>query len=200
MRFLYSRKPQLLLLLIWFLGLAFLFGVITKGDISFFRTPVVSQTAPTLGSVPMPKEPTATAEPPAKVRDEPGTAGDPILNHSTALRIIPNADGDGHVLVLELDYVPAATKGFTLNMAKCYYIESPPAFVIALGEPWRTDLQVDTSFHADMRQVRAINVILTHSRNHRLIVSTRSEEQARMAHAQLSATGTGLKAEIYFPR
>jgi hypothetical protein len=195
MRFLYSRKPQFLLLLCWCLGLATLFAAINGNGTSLFTTPQVRNAVPALGAPPDHAALTAQAAP-----EVPPPAGDPVLNRSTALRITPNDGGDATKLALEIDYIPAASNGFSPHDVRCYYMEEPPAFVVSLGEHWATDLRLDAPIRVNMEQVRGLTVYLSHTSNHRLLIATRTAEQARLARAKLSATATGMKVEVSLPR
>jgi hypothetical protein len=196
--FFYSRKPQLLLLLGWTLGLAFMFVYVTGDESSPFRpkTDVTQRAGARLGEMPTLEERPAPV-PAAQIPATP--AGDPELNLCTALRVMPRAEGKEKKLVLELDYIPALTNGFTPDKARNYYIEEPPTFVVALGEPWKTELK-PTMIPVDMPETNGVSLIVSRSRHLRVLVHTRTEQQAVRAKVKVSPTENGLRAEVYFAR
>jgi hypothetical protein len=203
--FLYSRKPQFLLLLCWCLGLAAMSVYAVGGDswnlerksekteqvrVNLDEKPPATEEPPLPAAEP--------AEPPA-VPDRP--AADPRLNRFTALRIIPKADGDEKRLVLEVDYVAALTHGFAPDKARGYYfLEGGPTVVVALGHPWVTDVKQE-KFPVDMPQVKDVSLFHIQPEELRLFVNTRTALQASGARVQIGPTPAGgLRAEIYFTR
>jgi hypothetical protein len=197
MFFLYSRKPQFVLLLCWCAALAFMFTDITGGESQIFTldggVKPAQDSEPRLGDEHVPPLEVAPEQPQSAVTP------DPVLNQGTALRVIARPDGDENGLVLEFDYVPAQTKGFTPDRARNYYIEEPPAFVVSLGEPWVADIE-PKFFPVDMRQASGVSLIVSQSRHLRLLTHVHTRDQAAEAKARISRTKTGLKAEIHFGR
>ena len=188
----YSRKWQLLLLLCWCLGMAFMYGQITGERPpwiaeAFEKVPAGGEKA-RLGMMP---------EIPAQ--DHPHPAADAHLNRCLALRVVKSASEQADTLVVEMDYIAAQPKGFIIEEARDYYLSDEPTYVVAFGEPWTSDI-ANASFPVSMPQVTGLNLIVSKSRHLRLLVHTRAMREAMGAKLHISPTGTGLKAVIRFPR
>ena len=193
--FLYSRKLQLVLLLCWLAGMTFMYvqiigerplWLVNASERIHARTEKAR-----LGAVP---EMAARLEAPAP---DPRPAADPRLNRCLALRVTPGADGRADALVLELDYVAAQAKGFTLEKIRGYYLNDAPTYVVALGEPWTSDIG-NAAFPVSMSHVTGLNVVVTKAGALRLLVHTRTMREAKNARLNVSATEKGLRAEIRF--
>ncbi|MDR2055477.1 MAG: hypothetical protein LBQ10_06370 [Desulfovibrio sp.] len=202
MFFLYSRKPQFLLLLCWCLGLAAISAYAIGGDVWDFGkgSGKTEQVRANLGEQPAAPSPEPT-QPPADPPPEPERpTADPRLNRLLALRVLPNADGDEKKLVLEADYTAALANGFTPDKARGYYfLEGAPTVVVALGHPWVTDVE-QKKFSVDMPQVRDVRLVRIEPQNLRLFVTTHTALQASSAKVRIEPTPTGLRAEIHFTR
>ena len=201
MIFLYSRKMQFALLLCWLVGMAVMYVQITGERPHWLRATserIVAQTQKAqLGQVPALPEPPPPPPPVATAPQRP--PADPVLNRCLALRLDQQAGTDADTLVLEFDYLAAQTKGFTLDKARGYYLEDAPTFVVALGEPWVSDIG-NASFTGSVAQLARLELIVSKSRNLRLLVHTRGMATAKGAKFHLTPTATGLRAEIRLPR
>jgi hypothetical protein len=201
--FLYSRKPQLLLLLCWLLGMAFMYVQATGlrplwlADASQ-RIHAGGEKA-RLGAVPeIPARPEAPVLSEAPPRD-PGPAAHPELNRCLAFRVVRNAEGQADTLVLEMDYVAAQRKGFTIGKAHGYPLKGASAYAVEFDAPWVSDIG-EASFPLSMPQATELKLMVSKTRHLRLLVHTRSMREARGARLRVTPTDTGLKAEIRFPR
>ncbi len=198
MIFLYSRKLQIILLLCWSLGMTFMYVQIT-GERPLWlvnaseRIQLRTEKA-RLGAVPETTD--VRVEAPAP---DPRPAADPRLNRCLALRVVPDAGRRADALVFELDYVPAQTKGFTPEKARDYYLNDAPTYVVALGEPWTSDIG-NAAFPVSMPQVTGLNVVVTKTETLRLLIHTRTMHEAKSARLRVFPTEKGMKAEIRFSR
>jgi hypothetical protein len=204
---LYSRKAQLVLLLCWLAGMTYVYARIT-GEHPFRLHDNEQIAAPAqearLGQVPelsVPPEPverSELAEQPVPVHVV-QPAPDPELNRGLALRVSLDIGEHTDMLIVELDYIAAYKGGFTIEKARSYYLADAPTFVVALGAPWVSDIE-NTSFPGIMPQVTRLNLILSESRNLRLLVHTTSMSIARGAKSHITSTDTGIRMEIQLPR
>jgi hypothetical protein len=205
MIFLYSRKSQCVLLLCWLIGMIFMYvqlsGTRQHRPVEVDERAVDSGQKVRLGEAPeLPVQEAPPARETLPVPPSPARpAADPELNRCLALRVEQGTGGHEDTLTLELDYVAAQTKGFSIEKARSYYLEDEAAFVVALGEPWISDVG-NLSFPGTMPQVTGLKLIVSKSRNLRLLVHTRSMNIAREAKLQLSPTDTGIRAEIRLRR
>lgn len=202
MFFLYSRKPQFLLLLCWCLGLAGMCAYAIGGEAWDLerKNEKTEQARVNLGENPPVAEapPPPAADPPPEPEQPPA---DPRLNRFTALRIISRAGGDEKKLVLEADYIAARTHGFTPDKAHGYYfLDGGPTVVVALGHPWVTDVEQEKFPVADMPQVKDVRLFHIQPEELRLFVNTHTALQASGARVRIEPTPAGLRAEIYFTR
>jgi hypothetical protein len=215
--FLYSRKPQILLLFCWSVALAGLFVYSTGHETLFFphATEPPGQAKARLGELPPPPEspslpdvqpavpPPGSHEPPPV--SEPAHSAHPArssvstINQGTDFRVFPDADGDEKKLVLEFDYIPAGENGFTLDKAHNFYTEDTPTVVIALGSPWELDVSRKNHSLA-MKQATRASLWMTEARQLRMVTHTRTFAEAAGAKVRLTRTQSGLRAEIHFPR
>jgi hypothetical protein len=210
--FLYSRKPQLLLLFCWSIALAGLFAYATGNTPFFFaqKSEAPGQTRARLGEMPPPPPPAvvqpvvpppepvplpAPTPPPAPQQPAP----DPTMNRGMDFRAFPAADGDEKKLVLEFDYIPAERNGFTPEKAHTFFTDDTPTFVIVLGSPWK--LEVSRKIEAlNMKQATRVYLWMSLSGQLRLVTHTRTVAEAAGARARMERTPTGLRAEIHFTR
>ena len=102
-------------------------------------------------------------------------------------------------LILEVHYLAATNKGFTHQKAHGYYLDGSPTFVLALGEPWTSDIGTP-SFQGSLSQLVKVEMIVSKSKNLRLLVHTRAMPVARGARYQVVPTATGIRAEVRLPR
>jgi hypothetical protein len=227
--FLYSRKPQIILLFCWCLALGALFTYATGNNplqflpedpLQFLRGISMSESRARLGSVP--QEPPLTTVPqdlqaplavpsvvlpaqrtplPVPAEPAPERRISPVVNLGTALRIFPEADGDAHKLVLEFDYAAAEKNGFTLGRARKFYTSDTPTptVVVDLGSPWELNMK-ERTHPLDMPQATQVSLWTTRSGQLRLVTHTRNLAEASGARVLLRRTPTGLREEIYFPR
>lgn len=198
MIFLYSRKSQLVLLLCWLIGMTVMYVQIT-GERPLWLAKASERIVDhaqkaRLGRVPdiEPAVPQAPAPPPLP-------AADPVLNRCLAMRTNQSMDEQADTLAVDLDYIAAQKKGFSLEKAHGYYLEDAPTFVVAFGEPWISDIG-HASFPGAMQQVTGLELIVSKSKHLRLLVHTRSMRIARGAKFHISPTETGLRVEIRLPR
>jgi hypothetical protein len=220
--FLYSRKPQLILLFCWCIALAALFTYATGNNplqflpedpLQFLRRISLSESRARLGAVP--QEPPAPSAAPSVLlpaertplpipAPEPAPAvnrPDPAVNRGTALRIFPEADGDARKLVLEFDYAAAEKNGFTLKRARKFYTSDTPTptLVVDLGGPWELDMK-ERTYPLAIPQATQVSLWTTKSRQLRLVTHIRTLAEASGARVFLRRTPTGLREEIHFPR
>jgi hypothetical protein len=195
---LYSRKLQLVMLLCWFVGMTFMYVQITGERplwlIKASKKIVEHSQEARLGQVELP----APVDLPAPVRALRPPA-DPELNRCLAMRVNTGTGEHANTLHVELDYVAAQTKGFTIEKARGYYLTGEPTDVVALGEPWTSDIG-NASFTVAMPQATKLNLIVSKSRNLRLLVHTRSIPVALGAKFHISPTDTGIRLDIQMPR
>jgi hypothetical protein len=219
--FLYSRKPQLILLFCWCIAMGALFTYATGNNplhflpedpLQFLRGLSMPESRARLGAAP--QEPPAPLAVPSVVlpaqrtplpvpaaEPAPERRINPAVNRGTALRIFPEADGDAHKLVLEFDYAAAEKNGFTLGRARKFYTRDTPTptVVVDLGSPWELDMKERTHPLA-MPQATQVSLWTTKSGRLRLVTHTRNFAEASGARVLLRRTSTGLREEIYFPR
>jgi hypothetical protein len=194
MIFLYSRKMQIGLLLIWLAGMALMYAQIDRERSSGPDLEVEA----ILGHMPeMPALPTEP-ETPAEPQPDPRPAADPVLNRCLDLRVEQSGE-KADTLVLELDYVAAQTGGFALEKAHGYHYADAPVFVVALGEPWISDIG-NVSFPGPIPEVSDVNLVVSKSQNMRLLINTKSMRTARGAKLSLSPADAGMRVEIHLPR
>ena len=201
MTFLYSRKLQLILLSCWLLGMGLMFTQITgEGGLLLVRASAPAPERPLdarLGHIPAP--PALADEPKPEPAPPPRPVADPRLNRFLALRF-EQAEGEHQgTLVLDMDYVAAQTHGFSADKIYSYYLDGEPTFVIALGEPWVSDIG-NISLPGAMPQVKGINLIVSKSQHLRLLVHTNAMHVASGARLEVSPTSSGLRAEVRLPR
>ncbi|MDR2800403.1 MAG: hypothetical protein LBB52_03945 [Desulfovibrio sp.] len=216
MLFLYSRKPQLLLLFCWGIAIAGLFAYATGNQPLFFlqKAEDPAQSAARLGELPPPPEPPAPPAPPVAQPvvpppepapppappPEPEPATGSTLNRATGFRVFPAADGDENKLVLELDYIPAQANGFNPDRAHHFYTADAPTLVIVLGSPWETEISSKTQV-LHMKQATRVDLwMMASERQLRIVTHTRTFAEAAGAKVRLARTQTGLRAEIHFTR
>jgi hypothetical protein len=195
MIFLYSRKLQLGLLLVWLAGLAFLYAQVTgeqPPEPSKKPAPLVEAGPP---KPPKQPEPPASTTPPPPPAPDPRPAADPVLNRCLGLRLDQAAD----TLILELDYVAAQKNGFSIEKARGYHYADAPTYVVTLGAPWVSDIG-NASFPGPLPQVAGVSLVVSKSRNLRLLIQTKTPGAARGAKLSLAASDKGLRAEIHLPR
>lgn len=199
MIFLYSRKSQLALLVCWLIGMTVMYvQIIGERPLWLAKASeriVDREQRARLGHVPVLPEPAAVPVPAPPSRP----VADPVLNRCLAMRTEQGAGEQGDTLVVELDYVAAQTKGFAIEKARGYYLEDAPTFVVALGEPWTSDIG-NASFPGAMPQMTGMELIVSKSRHLRLLVHTRSMRVARGANVHITPTDAGMRAEIRLPR
>ncbi len=186
------------MLICWLIGMAFVYTKITSEYPVWLeeideQTGVLQQEA-RLGQ---PPEISVPAEPPAQVVQHLPTP-DPLLNRCVELKLI-NADSENNMLVLELDYVAAQTDGFSIEKVRSYYLGDAPTFVVALGEPWVSD-SGNITFSRPLPQIPSLNMIVSKSRNLRLLVHTNNMHIARNAKLKVSPVDKGMRLEIQLPR
>lgn len=197
MIFLYSRKLQMVLLLCWLTGMTFMYVRIT-GERPLWlvnaseRIHIRAEKAQ-IGAVPETPAPPQTSVP------DPRPAAHPKLNRCLALRLVPDEQGRKDTLVFELDYVAAQTKGFSFEKIRDYYLEDAPTYVVALGEPWTSDIG-NAAFPLSTPHVTGLNVIVTKAGTLRLLVHARTMREAKEARLHVTPTEKGMRAEIRFSR
>lgn len=201
MIFLYSRKLQLVLLLFWCIGVTVLY-IHTTGERPLWLAKAserivqrdqkarIGQTP----ELPAPESPPAPVPAPVKQPE-----ADPVLNRCLAMRVDQNAGDHADMLTVELDYVAAREKGFTVEKAYSYYLEDAPTFVVELGEPWTSDVG-NAPVPGTVPQATHLNLIVSKSRHLRLLVHTPSMRVAKNAKLAASPTETGIRMEIQLPR
>lgn len=197
MIFLYSRKSQLVLLLFWLIGMTIMYVQIT-GERPFWLVKATERITERrekarLGQAPV--LPAANAAAPAPAASP---ARDPILNRCLELRVEQGVDGHPDTLVMEVDFVPALNKGFTVEKARGYYLEDAPTYVVTLGEPWTSTIGAPLIPGA-MPQVASVNMIVSKSRHLRLLVHTKAMRIARGAKLHVSPTDKGIRVEVQLP-
>jgi hypothetical protein len=195
MIFLYSRKLQFVLLLCWLAGMTAMYVQIT-GERPLWLAKASERIVERgqkarLGHMP---EMSAPVPQPAPV-----PAADPKLNRCLELRLDQITGEHADTLTLEVDYVAALTKGFSIDKAHGYYLKDAPTFVIEMGEPWVSDIG-NASFPGTLPQVANLELIVSKSRHLRLLVHTRSMRIASGAKLRVSPTEAGIRAEIHLPR
>jgi len=195
---LYSRKAQLVLLACWFVGMTFAYVQIT-GERPHWLMKVSERVvdrnqAAQIGQAP---ELLVPATQPAPVHAA-QPAADPELNRCLAMRVNPGNGDQADTLIVELDYVAAQTRGFTIDKASGYYLDDEPTFVVALGTPWTSDIG-NASFPVTMPHITKVNLIVSKSRNLRLLVHTKSIGASRAAKAHTTPTNTGIRVAIRLP-
>lgn len=199
MIFLYSRKSQLFLLLLWLAAMAILYAQ-TTGERPHWLTKASErilhneQQRVQLGREPVLPATTKPA-PVQPARPE----ADPTLNRCLEWRVKQSADGRTDTLLVELDYVAARENGFSIEKAHGYYLKDAPAYVVAFGGPWTSDIR-SSSIPGTIPQVANLNLSVSKSRQLRLIIHTRSMNAARGAKLRVSPTDAGMLAEIRLPR
>ncbi|MBQ4133680.1 MAG: hypothetical protein IJD04_08125 [Desulfovibrionaceae bacterium] len=193
--FLYSRKPQIIMLLCWLAAMGFIYA---QADNDYFDLSEEMEDLSEKQEVSLGKSPEIHVPPPlppAPVSPQP--PADPTVNHCLDLRLV-NADTEENAIVLELDYIAAQTNGFAPEKARSYYIDDSPTFVIALGEPWVSETG-NASFTRPLPQVPSLNLIVSRSKNLRLLVHTSTVQLARKARFNAFRTDRGVRIEIYLP-
>ncbi|MDL2216847.1 hypothetical protein LJB81_03855, partial [Desulfovibrio sp. OttesenSCG-928-M14] len=73
-----------------------------------------------------------------------------------------------------------------------------PVFVIALGDPWISDIG-NAAVPVNMQRVKSVSLIVSKSHNLRLLVQVPSMHAAQRSKAHITPTDTGLRAEIDIP-
>ena len=209
MIFFYSRKVQGLMLICWLVGILYMLAQVTyvRPRLLAHRAPIAASTTSEvrLGKIPeapaqqvqLPKEPTLPARP----------APDPHINRLLSIRAIhanpeqlPDQHREGAVpLVLEMDFVPASQKGFTIEKTSSYYLADQPAFVIALGVPWKSDIS-HLPPHEAVPHVKNVELVVSKSDHLRIIVHTSTMTQARDARLETAPTATGMRAIVHLPK
>ena len=195
---LYSRKAQLVLLLCWLAGMTFAYVRITgehppllmkvsEKIVDRVQEARIGQA--TALSVPAPQPAPIHATPPA---------ADPELNRCLAMRVGQGTGDRADTLIVELDYVAAQKEGFTIPKARGYYLDDEAAYVVALGAPWTSDIG-NASFPGAMPQVTKLNLIVSKTRNLRVLVHTKSMSVSRGAKSHITPTDTGIRVEIRLP-
>ena len=200
MVFLYSRKLQLIMLLCWLAGMFFLYtrisGIYTDWSVEENELLRSARQEARLGATPsLPAAPEPVEAAPPVI---PAPAPDPELNRCLDLRLV-HADPESSTLVFELDYIPAAANGFTLEKAHSYHIDDNPAFVVALGEPWVSDAG-SSSFSTSLPQAPNVQLIVSKSKHLRLLFRTNSLQTARKASFSAYPTDRGIRLEIRLPK
>ena len=198
MIFFYSRKPLLVMLVFWLIGMAFVYTKIT-GDYPDWLEEINEQTSVQQQEVRLGHSP----EVPAAVKPSVQSnlhlpSPDLLLNRCIDLKLL-SADSANNTLTLELDYVAAQKNGFSTENLRSYYLSDSPTFVIALGEPWVAD-SGNITFTRPLPQISSINMIISKSRNLRLLVHTGSMHIAKNTKLKASPAGKGIKLEIQLPR
>lgn len=207
MIFLYSRKSQFVLLLCWAVGMLILY-VQTTGEHPVWLAAAEKQISDhsqkaRLGRAPQKTAPVSEVAPSPPPVSAPASVAlpdaDPVLNRCLAIQASAAAGERTDTLTLEIDYVAARTKGFTPEKTRNYYLEDAPVFVVALGEPWISDVK-QISLPETLPQLGVVELIVSKSRHLRLLVHTRSMHVAKGAKLHISPTSTGMRAEIQLPR
>lgn len=196
MLFFYSRRVQFILLLCWSVGMVVMYAAIIGSDPHFFYRADISQAStakPSVAQLPVTDNP--PPPPPATVK----TNADPTRNKAGALRITTQTEGCTTALVLDFDYVPAESNGFIPDKTYAYFIDSPPTFVLSLGEHWIMDIG-QKKYPVDLPQVDGVTIILSQSNHLRILTHTRTTAQARSAKVKIIPTPAGLQAQIHFSK
>ena len=193
----YSRQAQFVLLACWIVGMTFAYVRITGESPHWLMRAgekIVEKQEARLGRMP---EPIVPAPQPLAVQAA-RPAADPELNRCLAVRVRQGAGEREDALILELDYVAAQKEGFAVEKARGYYLDDEPTFVVALGAPWTSDMG-NASFPVAMPQVAKVSLIVSKSRNLRLLVHTKSMSVSRGAKSYTTPTDTGMRVEIRLP-
>lgn len=195
MIFLHSRKTQLFLLALWLVGMAVLYTQ-TTGERPRWLTRASEQRPHNEQPVRIGQEPvlpaTAMPVPVPSARSE----ADPTLNRCLAWRVTQSAN----TLVVDLDYVAAQENGFSIEKVLGYHLKDAPLYVVALGEPWISDVR-EPSMRGAIPQVAGLNLIVSPElRQLRLVIQAQSMHIARGAKFRVSPTDTGMRVEIQLPR
>jgi len=190
---LYSRKTQLVLLAFWLVGMTFAYVQITGDKFMWLMKAsekiVDHRQEVRLGQALEPPPPVPAARP----------VGDPELNRCLAVRVSQSTGEQTDTLIVELDYIAAQTGGFTIEKARGYYLDDEPTYVVALGAPWTSDIG-NASFPVAMPQAAKLNLIVSKSRNLRLLAHTRSMNISRGAKYHITPTDAGIRVEIRLAR
>jgi hypothetical protein len=220
MIFLYSRKSQFMLLLCWLIGMTVTYVQITgerplwlvkaadlwrvkAGELWLGKAgddPPGHDRRAQLGQVPAtpaPAAPAAPAAPPAPA-GAPRPAADPLLNRCLAMRVDHVTGERADTLIVEVDYVAAQRRGFAPEKARGYYLKDAPVFVIALGEPWTSDIG-DASFPSPLPQISGLKLTVANARHLNLLIHTRSMRIARGTELHIAPTSAGIRAEVRLP-
>ena len=195
---LYSRKAQLVLLLCWLAGMTFAYVRITDDHPLLVKVSEKIVDRAQEARVGRPPAPSVPAAPPAPVHAA-RPAADPELNRCLAMRVGQGTGDRADTLILELDYVAAQKEGFTIAKARGYYLDDEAAYVVALGAPWTSDIG-NASFPGAMPQVTKLDLIVSKTRNLRVLIHTKSMSVSRGAKSHITPTDTGIRVEIGLPR
>lgn len=195
MIFLYSRKTQVFLLLLWLVCMAVLYAQ-TTGERPHWLTGDSEQILHNEQPVRIGQEAVlpaaATPVPVRSVR----SGADPTLNRCLEWRVKQSAN----TLVVELDYVAARENGFSIEKAFGYSLRDAPVYVVTFGGPWTSDIR-EPSIPGAIPQVAGLNLIISPQlRQLRLVIHTQSMNVARGAKFRVSPTPAGMRVEIQLPR
>ena len=205
MIFFYSRKVQGLMLICWLMGILYMLVQVTdiRPRLLAHRAPIAASTASEVRLGTIPEVPAQQVQPPKETTLPARPAPDPHINRLLSIRAIhasPDQLQDGAApLVLEMDFVPASQKGFTIEKTNSYYLADQPAFVIALGVPWKSDIP-HLPPHEAVPNVKNVELVVSKSDHLRIIVHTSTMTQARGARLETAPTATGMRAIVHLPK
>ncbi len=201
MFFLYSRKTQSILLLLWFVSVVALF-LYTTNQYTVLRDSLIPQNdasnaTPHIGSIPQIDTPQTTEQtPPQQTAQQP--PADPTLNRCTAIKLTYMDDTPPPMLVVDVDFIAAQENGVTLKDINGYYLSDEPTYVITFGAPWITDVSHVDFTPEKNSPIKNIQCIVSKSQHMRLIIHMTSVQIARKAKLTLVETDRGIQAQVHF--
>ncbi len=216
MIFIYSRKIQCLLLFCWLAIMAILYLNLRESfdfQDDFAEAPIEEAVvgkipeqepkktspllpAPAFAPLPIQAPSSEQTQPIQKTQtksqiDRKKTANNRFLGMELAQSEVSPQD----TLSLDIDYVPAKNKPFSLDTIKTYHFADQPVFVIEFGEPWVFEAKSE-NYENILPQVEKIQLLVSKSKYMRLLVYTETMEMAKNTQFHAELTENGLKGEI----